>query len=58
MVHFFIFETPNVKTKKIVILDGVLYIEGTSKMHAQLLQKSSKYDIMSAMLLREFLYSL
>lgn len=51
-------ETPNVKAIKIAILDGVLYIKGTNKMHTQLIQKSSKYDIMSALVLREYLYSI
>ena len=51
-------ETPNVKAIKIAILDGVLYIKGTNKMHNQLIQKSDKYDIMSALVLREYLYSI
>lgn len=51
-------ETPNVKAIKIAILDGVLYIKGTNKMHTQLIQKSDKYDIMSALVLREYLYSI
>ena len=51
-------ETPNVNAIKIAILDGVLFIKGTNKMHAQLIQKSEKFDILSALLLREYLYSL
>ena len=51
-------ETPNVNAIKIAILDGVLYIKGKNKMHTQLLQKSKKHDILSALLLREYLYSI
>ena len=51
-------ETPNVNAIKIAILDGVLFIKGTNKMHTQLIKKCEEFDIMSALLLREFLYSL
>ncbi len=51
-------ETPNVNATKIAILDGVVYIEGSNKMHTQLLEKAEEYNILSALLLREFLYSL
>lgn len=51
-------ETPNVNAIKIAILDGVLYISGTNKMHSQLLRKAEEYDIMSALVLRDYLYSL
>jgi len=51
-------ETPNVNAIKIAILDGVLYIKGSNKMHSQLLKKSEKYDILSALLLRDYLYSI
>lgn len=50
-------ETPNVKAHKIAILDGVLYIHGNSKMHKQL-KEYKDYNIMSALLLRDYLYSL
>lgn len=51
-------ETSGVNAIKIAILDGVLYINGTNKMHSTLLKKSEHFDIMSALLLREYLYSL
>ncbi|MBR1942869.1 restriction endonuclease [bacterium] len=51
-------ETPNVNAVKIAILDGVLYINSTNKIHTQLLKISEKHDIMSALLLREYLYSI
>ena len=51
-------ETQNVNATKIAILDGVVYIEGSNKMHTQLLEKAEEYNILSALLLREFLYSL
>lgn len=51
-------ETPTVNAIKIAILDGVLYINGSNKMHKQLLKMSEQYDILSALLLREYLYSI
>lgn len=51
-------ETPHVNAIKIAILDGVLYIDGTSKMHSLLLQKSETNDILSTLLLRNYLYSI
>lgn len=51
-------ETPNVQAVKIAILDGVVYINSSNKMHSKLLEISKKYNVMSALLLREFLYSL
>ena len=51
-------ETPNVNAQKIAILDGVLYIKSNNKMHNGLHQKYSNYNIMSALLLRDYLYSL
>lgn len=51
-------ETPNVQAKKIAILDGVLYIKGNNKMHNALNKQYSKYDILSALLLRDYLYSM
>ncbi len=41
----------------IAIMDGVLYIEGNNKMYRYLLENSSQ-KIISALVLREFLYSL
>ncbi|MDD4572192.1 MAG: restriction endonuclease [Clostridia bacterium] len=43
---------------KIAILDGVLYIKSNNKMHRSLLNEYSKYNIMSSLVLREFLYQL
>lgn len=51
-------ETPNVNAIKIAILDGVLYIKGANKMHKILLEKSKHYGIMSALVLRDYLYSI
>ncbi len=51
-------ETKNVKAVKIAILDGVLYIKGNNKMHKSLTTNYKNYNIMSALVLREFLYQL
>lgn len=51
-------KTPNVNAIKIAILDGVLYIKGKNKMHVSLLNEYKNYDIMSALVLRDYLYSL
>ncbi len=40
----------------VAVLDGVLYIEGGNKMHKDLLHYSQKFNIMSALVLREFIY--
>jgi len=40
----------------IAVLDGVLYIKGKSKMHKDLLHYSQNYNIMSALVLREYIY--
>lgn len=45
------------KVIKIAILDGVLYIKGRSKMHKHLINNENDL-IISAILLRDFLYSL
>ncbi|NQU83089.1 MAG: restriction endonuclease [Parcubacteria group bacterium] len=49
------------KTKKvdavtIAILDGVLYIKGKNKMYKEITGKLKKQNIMSSLVLREFLY--
>ena len=41
---------------KIGILDGVLYIKANSKMHNFIVTHEEKFNIMSALVLREFLY--
>lgn len=47
--------TPNVNAVKIAILDGVLYIPNRGKMFNFLLSHNN-YNILSALVLREFLY--
>lgn len=41
---------------KVAILDGVLYIKGNNKMHRFLIEHPEQYNIMSALVFREFLY--
>ena len=43
---------------KIGILDGVLYIQSGNKMYREITTTYSKYNIMSALVLREFLYQI
>ncbi len=49
---------PGVDAVQIAILDGVLYIPGGNKMYKSLLEKYSELNIMSALVLREFLYEI
>lgn len=51
-------KTPGVKALIIAILDGVLYIKGNNKMYKSITTTYKNYNIMSALVLREFLYSL
>lgn len=51
-------ESKNVKAIKIAILDGVLYIQNKSKMYQLLTEKYKNYNIMSSLVLREFLYQI
>jgi len=46
------------KAVKVAILDGVLYIRGNNKMHKAITEIYSDLNIMSALVLREFLYQL
>lgn len=46
----------SVKAIKIAVLDGVLYIKGRNKMHRYLLEHPEEYNILSSLVLREFLY--
>lgn len=46
----------NVKAETVAILDGVLYIKGKHKMYREITGKYRKYNIMSSLVLREFLY--
>lgn len=47
-----------VKAITVAILDGVLYIEGKNKMYKDITGKLKKENIMSALVLREFLYQI
>jgi len=51
-------ETKKVNAEKIAILDGVLYIKGNNKMYKSVTEIYKGYNIMSALVLREFLYQL
>lgn len=48
----------NVKAVKVAILDGVLYIKGKNKMYKDITGKLRNENIMSSLVLREFLYQL
>ena len=50
--------TPNVKAIKIAILDGVLYIKSNNKMFKSITRKYQNDNIMSSLVLREFLFQL
>ncbi|MCA6070283.1 MAG: hypothetical protein LE180_04135 [Endomicrobium sp.] len=51
-------KTKNVNAVKIAILDGVLYIKDNNKMHMSITGKLKGGNIMSSLVLREFLYQL
>jgi hypothetical protein len=51
-------ETKNVKAEKIAILDGVLYIKGNNKMYKSITETYKNYNIMSALVLRNYLYQM
>ena len=51
-------KTKNVKAIKIAILDGVLFIKGKNKMYKDITGKLKDENIMSSLVLREFLYQL
>jgi len=48
----------NVNAVTVAILDGVLYIKGRNKMYRKITKELQEYNIMSALLLRDFLYQL
>jgi len=48
----------NVKAIKVAILDGVLYIKGKNKMYKDTTTKYKDLNIMSSLVLREFLYQI
>ena len=51
-----IFGQQNLNAIPIAILDGVLYIKGRNKMHKDITSTLKDHHIMSALVLREFLY--
>lgn len=51
-------QSKGVKAVKIAILDGVLYIKGNNKMYKDITTKYKDLNIMSSLVLREFLYQL
>jgi hypothetical protein len=51
-------QTKDVRAVKIAILDGVLFIEGNNKMYKSITETYKDYNIMSALVLREFLYQI
>jgi hypothetical protein len=51
-------EAKEANAVKIAILDGVLYLKGRSKMHKFISNQYKDYKIMSALVLREFLYQI
>ena len=51
-------QAKGVKAVKIAILDGVLFIEGKNKMYKSITETYKNYNIMSALVLREFLYQI
>ncbi|MEK7609719.1 MAG: restriction endonuclease [Patescibacteria group bacterium] len=48
----------NVNAIKVAILDGVLYIKGNNKMYRDITTTLKKENIMSSLVLREFLYQI
>ncbi|MDB4983886.1 MAG: restriction endonuclease [Patescibacteria group bacterium] len=51
-------EDKDVKAIKIAILDGIIYVKGGNKMYKNLIGKYKNENIMSALVLREFLYQI
>ena len=51
-------ETEGVNAVKVAILDGVLYIKSKNKMHKLVTEDYKEYNIMSALVLRDFLYQI
>lgn len=48
----------NIKAIRVAILDGVLYLKSKKKMHRFITDPYKNYHIMSALVLREFLYQI
>jgi hypothetical protein len=51
-------KTPDLKAVPIAVLDGVLYIKGKNKMYREITTRYADDNIMSALVLREFLYQI
>ena len=51
-------QAKEVQAVKVAILDGVLYIKGNNKMYRDTITKYKDLNIMSSLVLREFLYQL
>jgi len=51
-------QSEGIKAIAIAILDGVLYIKGGNKMYKDITGRLKNDNIMSALVLREFLYQL
>ena len=51
-------QAKSVDAVKIAILDGVLFIKGRNKMYKSITETYKDYNILSALVLREFLYQL
>ncbi len=51
-------QAENVKAIKIAILDGVVYIKSNNKMYKSLTENYENYNIMSALVLRDFIYQI
>lgn len=51
-------QSKGVKAIKVAILDGVLYIKGNNKMYKDITTKYKDLNIMSSLVLREFLYQI
>lgn len=49
-------QSPDVKAEIIAILDGVLFIKGNNKMYKEITEDLKNKNIMSSLVLREFLY--
>lgn len=50
--------SPNVNAVKIAILDGVCWLQSQNKMYKTITEEHGEENIMSALVLREFLYTL
>jgi len=48
----------NVRAETVAILDGVLYIKGKNKMHKNITEGLSEFNIMSSLVLRDYLYQI